>query len=96
MASGTIKKMGEIKSYSAETTTVNINSGSSGELPLTVPSDCNEIIAAIPLSIKVGSTYGTAVPAIVSGVTITGNTASIYLRSFATQGYRVQYVILYR
>lgn len=96
MASGTIKKMGEIKSYSGTTSAVNISSGSNNTFSVTIPSGGTDLLAVIPLAIKVGSTYGTATPAVITDATISGNTATINVRSFATQTYQVQYTLLYR
>ena len=96
MASGTIKKT-MVKTYNSTTAMISINSGAQAALPVSIPSDCTEILAVIPVSLKVGSTYGSAVPAIVAGVTINNNlTATIAVRAYANQTYAVQYTLLYR
>lgn len=95
MASGTINKT-MIKSYHNETAAQNISSGNNYEFSLTIPNSATEILAVIPLAIKVGTTYGSAVPAMVVDVVISGVTATVKVRSFSTQTYRVQYTLLYR
>lgn len=96
MASGTMKKT-MVKTYNGTTSMVSINSGSSTSIPVSIPSGCTEILAVIPVAIKVGSTYGSAAPAIVTGVTINNDlTATIAVRAYANQTYGVQYTLLYR
>ena len=78
--------------YGSVSSAVSISAGSSYTFTLTMPNDLTELLAIIPISVG-PSTWGSAVPAVVSSVNLANK--QITIRAYATANYQPSYCLIY-